>query len=72
MSAIDDFTEKAQRFLRTAETALELGDHDTRASRCYYAMFYMGEAALIEQGITASSHKGVIMLFGQELMKTGH
>ncbi|MCS6950900.1 MAG: HEPN domain-containing protein [bacterium] len=71
MSAVQDLIAKAERFLRTAEKAIELGDYDTCASRCYYAMFYLAEAALLTRGITASSHKGVITLFGQHFVKPG-
>jgi len=71
MSAIRDLIAKAERFLGTAEKAVELGDYDTCASRCYYAMFYLAEAALLTKSITASSHKGVITLFGQHFVKTG-
>ncbi|RMH10303.1 MAG: HEPN domain-containing protein [Armatimonadetes bacterium] len=46
MKAIDDLLEKAQRFLATAAKAIEIGDYDSCASRCYYAMFFMAEAAL--------------------------
>lgn len=71
MSAIHDLIAKAERFLRTAQKAVELGDYDTCASRCYYAMFYLAEAALLTKSVTASSHKGVITLFGQHFVKTG-
>lgn len=71
MSALQELIAKAERFLRTAEKAIELGDYDTCASRCYYAMFYLAEAALLTKGITASSRKGVIMLFGQHFVKPG-
>jgi uncharacterized protein (UPF0332 family) len=34
---IKDFTDKAEKFLRTAENALNNGDYDSCVSRCYYA-----------------------------------
>lgn len=71
MSAMHDLIAKAERFLRTAEKAIELGDYDTCASRCYYVMCYLAEAALLAKGMTASSQKGVITLFGQHFVKTG-
>jgi uncharacterized protein (UPF0332 family) len=71
VNAIDELTEKANKFLRTAEIALELGDFDSCVSRCYYAMFFLAEAALFTKGLSASSHKGVLSMFSQHFVKTG-
>jgi len=68
---IEILTTKAQTFLRTAERTLSDGDYDSCASRCYYAMFCIAEAALLTKGLRASTHKGVISLFGQNFVKTG-
>ena len=46
MKEIRDFMEKAEKFLSTAEHALNIGDYDSCVSRCYYAMFFMAEAIL--------------------------
>lgn len=67
---IADFTAKAEKFISTAENALKAGDYDSCVSRCYYAMFFMAEAALLTKNLTASSHKGVITLFGEHFVKT--
>jgi len=71
VNAIKDLIEKAKKFLHTAEYTLGIGDYDSSASRCYYAMFFMAQAALLTKQLSASSHKGVISLFGQYLVKTG-
>ncbi|RLA93522.1 MAG: hypothetical protein DRG69_06965, partial [Deltaproteobacteria bacterium] len=60
MKEIKDLIRKAEKFLTTAEHTLNIGDYDSCVSRCYYAMFFMAEAALLTKGLTASSHKGVI------------
>ena len=70
MTEIKDFIDKAEKFLITAEKALRIEDYDSCASRCYYAMFFMAEAALLTNNLTASSHKGVISLFGEHFVKT--
>ena len=70
MKEIRDFIEKAEKFLRTAEQALGIEDYDSCVSRCYYAMFFMAEAVLLTKSLTASSHKGVISLFGEHFVKT--
>jgi uncharacterized protein (UPF0332 family) len=67
---IGDLIEKAEKFLSTAEHALNTGDYDSCVSRCYYAMFFMAEAVLLTKSLTASSHKGVISLFGEHFVKT--
>ncbi len=71
MKDIEILTTKAQTFLRTAERTMSDGDYDSCASRCYYAMFCVAEAALLTKGLRASTHKGVIGLFGQHFVKTG-
>ena len=68
---IEDLTEKAKRFLRSAEVLLVDGDYDSCVSRCYYAMFFLAEAILLTKGLKASSHKGVISIFGEHFIKTG-
>ena len=71
MKEITDLILKADKFLKTAETALTGGDYDSCVSRGYYAMFFMAEAVLLTQALKASSHKGVISLFGKHFVKTG-
>lgn len=71
MKELDVLSAKARTFLRTAEQTLSTGDYDSCASRCYYAMFLMAEAALLTKNQSASSHRGVIRLFGEHFEKTG-
>ncbi len=71
MKEIRDFIEKAEKFLITAEYTLNIGDYDSCVSRGYYAMFFMAEAVLLTKNLSASSHKGVISLFGEHFVKTG-
>lgn len=71
MKDIEILSAKAQTFLRTAERVLSDGDYDSCASRSYYAMFLMAEAALLTKGLRSSSHKGVIRLFGEHFVKSG-
>lgn len=71
MKELQEFVTKAERFLRSAEHLFALEDYDSCASRCYYAMFFMAEAALMVQGLSASSHKGVISLFSKHFVQTG-
>ena len=68
---IEILSAKAQVFLGTAEQTRNTGDYDSCASRCYYAMFLMAEAALLTKELSASTHKGVISLFGEHFVRTG-
>ena len=70
MKEIRDLIEKAEKFLSTAKQALNIEDYDSCVSRCYYAMFFMAEAVLLTKSLSASSHKGVISLFGEHFVKT--
>ena len=69
MKEIKDFIEKAEKFLK--QQNISIGDYDSCVSRCYYAMFFMAEAALLTKKLSASSHKGVTSLFGEHFIKTG-
>lgn len=71
MNELHDFAAKAERFLRSAEQLFALEDYDSCVSRCYYAMFFMAQAALMTKGVTASSHKGVLSLFGKHFVQEG-
>lgn len=71
MKELNDFVKKAEKFLKTAELALNEDDFDSCVSRCYYAMFFVTEAVLFSKGIKTSTHKGVISLFGEHFVKSG-
>lgn len=70
MKEVKDLIKKSEKFLNTAQLALNSGDFDSCASRCYYAMFYVSEAVLLLKGLKATSHKGVISLFGEHFIQT--
>jgi uncharacterized protein (UPF0332 family) len=71
VNELNGLIEKAERYLRSGEQVLRIGDYDSCASRCYYSMFFMAEAALLTKGLSATSHRGVISLFGEHFVKTG-
>ncbi len=71
MKEADELLQKAHRSLAATRHLLEGGFHGESASRSYYAMFYAAEAALLSEGITASTHSGVHRMFGKHFIKTG-
>ncbi len=71
MKEIEYLISKSKRFLRTAEIVFNDGDYDSCVSRCYYAMFFMAQAALLTKNLKTHSHKGVMSLFGILFIKSG-
>lgn len=63
--------DKAHRSLVAAQSLIQQGFYDFAVSRAYYAMFYVAEALLDQEGLTFSSHAAVISAFGQHLARTG-
>jgi uncharacterized protein (UPF0332 family) len=47
------------------------GDSESCVSRAYYAMFFAAEAALLDEGVDASTHRGVITEFGKRFVQKG-
>lgn len=63
--------DKAHRSLEAAQNLIEQGFYDFAVSRAYYAMFYIAEALLDQEGLSFSSHAAVISAFGQYLARPG-
>ena len=63
--------DKAHDKLRVAEQLLRDGAHDDAVSRAYYAAFHAAHAVLLTEGLTATTHQGLVNLFGLHLVKTG-
>ncbi|MDI6791490.1 MAG: HEPN domain-containing protein [bacterium] len=68
---IEGYLEKSKGKLKVAEKLLADGFYDDAISRAYYAVFHAAQAALLIEGAKAETHKGVVMLFGLLLVKTG-
>lgn len=62
--------DKGKRALNAAKLLYDNGDYDFSASRAYYSMFYVAEAALLEEGKTFSKHSGVIDGFYHQFIAT--
>ena len=62
---------KAQKSLDASQELMEKGFYDFAISRAYYAMFYVAEALLDQEGLSFSSHAAVIGAFGKHLARTG-
>lgn len=68
---VEKLIQKGHRSLEAALRLFEDGDYDFAASRAYYAMFYLAEAALLNKNLSFSKHRGVISAFAQHFTQTG-
>lgn len=68
-SIIEYRIQKAWDSVREAEDNARLGHWTLAASRLYYSTYYMASALLVDKGITARSHSGVIHIIGSEFVK---
>jgi len=62
--------EKASHAIRAARLLLDNGEAEFAMGRAYYAMFYIAEALLWEEGFSSKSHAGVHSLYGEKFAKT--
>lgn len=62
---------KSEESLKAARLLENQGFYSFAVSRAYYAMFYMVQAVLLEEGLTFSKHSAVISAFGKLFVKTG-
>lgn len=61
--------EKALQTIKEVKGIMTLGYWTLSANRLYYAAYYASAALLINFGIEASTHKGVIRKIGEEFVK---
>jgi uncharacterized protein (UPF0332 family) len=57
--------------LRTAHAMLEQGFYNGTVNRAYYAMFYAVHALALSNSYTGKTHKGMVVWFDSEYVKTG-
>ncbi len=63
--------EKANRTYQEAVGSINSGYVETSANRLYYAAYYAVSALLISYKYEASTHNGVIQMFGKAFLKSG-
>ncbi len=63
--------QKSYYTLKEAKDVAELGHWNLAGNRLYYAVFHMASALLLDKGIVARTHSGVIHLIGKEFVSTG-
>ena len=63
--------QKAYESLKEAKAVANLGFWTLTGNRLYYAAFYMASALLLDKGIVAKTHSGVIHLIGAKFVMQG-
>ena len=63
--------QKSHESLNEAKEVIKLGFWSLAGNRLYYAAFHMASALLLDKGITARSHSGVIHLIGAQFVTKG-
>lgn len=63
--------QRAYDSLKEAKAVAELGFWSLTGNRLYYAAFHMATALLLDKGIIAKTHSGVIHLIGPKFIMTG-
>lgn len=61
--------EKSMKSFQEAEKVSEICLWNIAANRLYYAIFYLSTAILIQKGLSAHTHAGVITMIGLHLVK---
>ena len=70
-SLLQGSLDKSREKLRVAEHLLASSAYDDAVSRAYYSAFHAAQAVLLTEGLTATTHQGLVNLFGLHLVKTG-
>lgn len=63
--------ERASESLKAADLMFKNELFHSAVSEGYYVMFYCAQALILSKGKNASTHKGVLGLFGELYVKTG-
>ena len=63
--------QKFRSSFAAADQLLSAGLFDDAMSRLYYAAFHLASAALLTLGVEATSHRRLLSLFAQHLVKPG-
>ena len=70
-SLIKGYLTKAEEKLAVAKSLLRLKDYEDSVSRAYYCVFHAAQATLLTEGLSASTHQGLITLFSLHFVKSG-
>ena len=68
---IEGYLSRAKEKLKSAKDLFAAQDWSDCVSRAYYCAFHSAQALLLSEGLQASTHQGVLNLFGMYFIKSG-
>lgn len=71
LSLVSNRVSRAFQTWEETKGIIQSGFWYAAANRMYYSCYYITSALLIKSGFNASTHNGVIRLFGQHFVSTG-
>ncbi len=63
--------EKSHKSFEEAKAISKLGYWNLTGNRLYYCVFHMASALLLDKGLSAKTHAGVIHLIGEKFITAG-
>lgn len=63
--------EKAEKTIKEAKDCASMGHWTLAANRLYYALFYIANALLVDKGMFAKTHAGMIAKINEHFIRTG-
>lgn len=63
--------EKAEKTLIEAKDCAACGHWTLAANRLYYALYYVGNALLVDKGMYVKTHAGMIVKINEHFVRTG-
>ncbi len=70
-AAVESYVKRADQSAAAARILFDGGLYEDCVSRAYYSMYYAAKAALLTQDVSPKTHKGLVMKFGERIIKLG-
>jgi len=68
---VKEHLKNSKERIESAEILMNAGKYNDAISRVYYAFFDAATAALLSKNLTAKTHQGLIIVFGENFIKSG-
>lgn len=68
---VKEYLKNSKERIESAEVLMNAKKYNDAMSRVYYAFFDAATAALLSKDLTAKTHQGLIIVFGENFIKNG-
>ncbi len=68
---VEEYLKNSKERIESAKILMNAGKYNDAMSRVYYAFFDAATAALLSKNLTAKTHQGLIVVFGENFIKNG-